>query len=257
MGDEETVKGTRGAGFPALSLPDAVEIVRRAAAHGRQHALAAMATYAGHATSNSGPFRRKLAALKDWGLVTTTSSAVTITETGMGIVLPSSPDAALGLQMDAFQGCSIFWRFYTEGAKEVPLPAESISNTAVTAYGVGVGAKEIFTKSFIESAALVGLAEKLPNGAVKLLSIGPQRAIETAASTSGYDTEAQESGPEPTYPSQTQPAAPVIRQVWSGEGTEIILEVHSRTPLTATAFMQMGSTVTAIEELWQMLQSGE
>src|SRR6185503_9990668 len=93
--EDETIKMARGTGFPAISLPEAVEIVEKAGAYGRQHSMNALANYAGHSTVNSGPFRRKLAALKDWGLVAKAGNGITITPLGMEIAHPTSPESVL------------------------------------------------------------------------------------------------------------------------------------------------------------------
>jgi hypothetical protein len=245
--DEAAIpRGKRGSGFPALSLPDAAEIIKRAGLHGRQHHLGAMASYAGHATANSGPFRRKLAALKDWGFVTTTPETVTITDAGMEVALPTTPEKTLNMLLDAFQGCNIFWKIYTEGAKDTPLYPGSIGNVAVTAHGVGAGAREAFVGSFIDSAVMVGLAEKLPNGEVKLIPTGKPRPVKAKTDAEIVHADGQRQTPNPDV-------QPGIRQVWRNNGVEIIFEVRAREPLTPTAFMQVGEVVTAIETLREVI----
>jgi hypothetical protein len=238
-------RGKRGSGFPALSLPDAADIVKRAGLHGREHRLDALASYAGHTTANSGPFRRKLAALKDWGFVTATPDTATITDAGMEVALPSAPEATLHVLLNAFQGCEIFWKVYTEGAKGTPLYPGSIGNVAVTAHGVGASARDMFVASFIESAGMVGLAEKLPNGEVKLLPSGtPRNTTPQAKPEVVHDAGQAEARTANT---------PGIRQVWRGNNIEIIFEVRTQKPLNATAFMQVGEVVTAIETLREVL----
>jgi hypothetical protein len=258
-----SIRGTRSAGFPAISLPEAVAIVKTVGNNGRKHAITAMAAYAGHTTPNSGPFRQKLAALKDWGFVTSTAEAVTLTEAGMGVALPSSPEAALDIMRNAFQGCSIFWKIYTEAAKGVPLYPSSIGNVAVTAHDVGVRSKETFVKSFIDSAVVVGLAEKQPNGEVKLYAA----SVGTGAPV--IDGQAPAADPERAVPAPSVPVAqpgvlaepadelPVVNQVWKDGRVRITLKVDADAPLSATAFMQIGAVTTAIEALYEIVRSGD
>jgi hypothetical protein len=257
-----SIRGTRSAGFPALSLPEAVAIVKTAGNNGRKHAITAMAAYAGHTTPNSGPFRQKLAALKDWGFVTSTAEAVTLTEAGMGVALPSSPETALDIMRSAFQGCSIFWAIYTEAAKGVPLYPSSIGNVAVTAHGVAVRSKETFIKSFIDSAVVVGLAEKLPNGEVKLHAAGMANTEATVADDRALASVPQEAVP-PATATRTAPLEPlqselpVVNQVWKDERVRIVLKIDADAPLSATAFMQIGAVTTAIEALYEIVRAGD
>jgi hypothetical protein len=206
-----------------------------------------MAAYEGHTTPNSGPFRQKLAALKDWGMVATTADTVTLTDVGMNVALPSSPETLLDTLLQAFQACPIFWTVYTEAAKGVPLYPSSVGNVAVTAHGVSVRARDVFTRSFIDSAIAVGLAERLPGGEVKLLAIGEPSSTPAIRTT---DTE-----PTPKTPPLTvaDSQAPGIHQVWSDDGVEVVFTVTSNKPLSATAFMQVGAVVTAIEALRDVL----
>jgi hypothetical protein len=244
-------RGPRSTGFPALSLPDAVSVVSMAAGYGRLHSMAAMAGYTGHTTANSGPFRQKLAALKDWGLVAVSGEAVTVTDRGMGIALPASPAAELDLLQGAFQGCSIFWTLYRDTAKGLPLNPDTIGNNAVTMYGISPKAREKFIKSFVDSATAVGLADKLPTGEVKLA-----QTVSPDSVTSANDM--PPATHTPTVPVSASGAdsglRPAISQVWKNGDTEIIFEVRSSSPLPSAAFMEIGTAVTSIEVLWEALQ---
>jgi hypothetical protein len=251
-------RGLRGAGFPLVPLPEAVELIARAAAHGRKHSLEAMAAYAGHATANSGPFRQKLAALRDWRFITTGHDMVVLTDAGMQVALPASTESLLDGLLAAFQGCAIFWAVYQEAAKGVPLYPSSIGNVAVTAHGVSARAKEAFVRSFIGSANAVGLADKLPGGEVRLhtMQAGEAPPSEPATAPIPEPAPAAEGAPVPTH---TQPTLshPGIHQVWQDGQVAITLDIRSGQPLSPTAFMQVGAIVTAIETLREILQSGD
>ncbi len=264
---EALVRSPRSVGFPAVSLPDAAAIMKLAASNGRHHSLTAMAAYLGHATANSGPFRQKLAALKDWGLVAMLGDAVTITDRGMGIALPASPAAELDLMLGAFQGCSIFWEVYNDTAKGLPLSLETIGNNAVTLYGVNAKTRDKFVKSFVDSAAAVGMAERLPTGEVRLM----QHAVEADAVRSRLPTPPIPETPVLTGGSEkergtSRPASEkresddlhtAISQVWKDGTTEIVFEVRASGPLPSAAFMEIGTAVTAIEVLREALQDSQ
>ncbi len=180
-----TSKG-RGIGFPFLSLPEAVKIVRDAGSYGKQHSASALASYAGHATANSGPFKQKLAALREWGFITTSNGEVSLTDAAMHIAYPTAPDETAQVLMAAFRGCGIFWKTYEDTAKGIPLKPELIANGAVTRYQIGVGSKDRFMKSFLESAEAVGLAQRMPNGEIQLLTAAqatPSKVHEEHADT--------------------------------------------------------------------------
>jgi len=255
-------RGPRGVGFPAVSLPDAAGIIRTAASNGRHHSLSAMAAYTGHATANSGPYRQKLAALKDWGLVTVSGDTVTITERGMGIALPASPAAELDLMLGAFQGCAIFWGVYNDTAKGIPLSLETIGNNAVTMYGVSVKTRDRFVKSFVDSAAAVGMAERLPTGDVRLMQHAAEadavrNRLPSPATPAPVDVPVRADTLQPapaSGPSNGHKLHPAISQVWKSDDAEIVFEVRTDGPLPSAAFMEIGTTVTSIEVLWEALQ---
>ncbi len=262
--DDNLSKGNgakeRGVGFPYLSLPEAVKIIRDAGSYGKQHARSALASYAGHTTANSGPFKQKLAALKDWGFVTTSGDTVKLTETAMSIAYPSAPDEAVNVLMAAFRGCGIFWKIYQDSAKGIPLKPELIANGAVTAHRIGVSAKDKFIKSFVESAEAVGLAQRLPSGEIKMLAAAENVSPKDTDTKTGDDL--NERHANSTTTGKSVPPAPtspnlqlVVSQGWRDQRAGVVFEVRSSGPLSAASFTEIGSTVTAIEKLWKVLNT--
>jgi hypothetical protein len=258
---DDSVKAARGVSFPTISLPEAVDIITKAATYGRQQTISAIAGYAGHATANSGPFRQKLAALKEWGLVSVAGNTVSITDIGMGIALPTSPDAALDLQMRAFEGCAIFWKLYSDSAKGVALKADTLGNIAVTTHGVAVKSKDKFIRSFADSVTAVGLGEKVSGGDIKFVGVQGGRTGKTTPLSTGVDSELTSNSTDeleqsitgtPPAPASTIPV--VIRQVWGGVQAEVVFEIRSHNPLPSAAFMSISETVTSIESLWEALR---
>lgn len=260
-GLEQDTKKERGAGFPTISLPEAMSIVKQAGAYGKQHSMSAMAGYAGHKTDNSGPFRQKLASLKDWGFISVSGKTVHLTPSAVGLAHPTSGAAEAEILLKAFRGCVLFWDVYTDLAKGVILDAASIGNKAVAAYDISVRAKEKFAMSFIHSAVAVGLAESTSMGEVRLLP-EEQSNVKKSVLKDEYVTEFSKdvklSEPEPL---DVRPAPvtavlqkPVVSQKWEQSGAAIIFEVHTQTPLAAEAFMEVGRAVKALEELWTVLK---
>jgi hypothetical protein len=262
----DDITKARGTGFPTLSLPEAVEIIERAGTYGRQHSMNALASYAGHATANSGPFRRKLAALKDWGLIVKDGAGVAITPIGMEIAHPASAAGVLDRQIEAFQKCTIFWKLYQDAAKGTPLTSAMIANTAINNYGIGVQSKDKFVKSFIDSAVAVGLGEKLPSGDVQLAdNRGVTRGLSTELDTrplqdsTGMNnkllqTQAIDSVTSADVSAAVSGLLPVVQQEWANGGAMIRFEIRSKQPLPSAAFAGIGEAVTGIEALWDVLK---
>src|SRR4051794_23141237 len=98
-----TTRRPRGTGFPSFPLDEAHKAIKNAAKYGRVPADAAFAGYLGPDTTNSGPFRTKMASLRDWGLVERPSDGqVPITDLGHRLAHPDSDEQELGLLREAF-----------------------------------------------------------------------------------------------------------------------------------------------------------
>jgi len=91
---ERTSTRVRSASFPLLSLPQAVKIIKDAGTYGPRHSRTAIATYAGHSSANSGPFKQKLSALRDWGFISGNGDELELTELAMKIAPPQPPRKA-------------------------------------------------------------------------------------------------------------------------------------------------------------------
>jgi len=89
-------------GFPVLDLGEAASVLTRASQHGWEHTVAEIAGYMGHATTNSGAFRTKLAALRDYGLVSGRGKSLEITQVGRKIAVPESEQERLAALQEAF-----------------------------------------------------------------------------------------------------------------------------------------------------------
>jgi hypothetical protein len=244
----------RGAGFPVLSLPEAVKIIKEAGKYGKQHALAAVAGYAGHQSHTSGPFKQKLAALREWGLVTTASGTATLTESAMRIAHPSSDEDVVNALLDAFRSSPIFLRTYEDAAKGIALKLDVLGNSAVTRLGVSATAKAAFVKSFVDSAEAAGLAERVGNAEVKLIPMSGSSVKEEAESGDKDSAEAGTLFQDANTPLKSKP---VLSQTWGGEHAQIVLQIHSVSHLSAKDFSLVGQVAQAIETLHSTLNQGE
>ena len=239
---------SRGVGFPVLTLPEAVRTLRKVSRHGPEHSLGAFAQYLGHGTSNSGPFRAKLAAFRDWKLVTASGNRVLLTELGRQLAQTEEGPEEVPLLRDAFLQFGLFASLYDDNAKGVELPTERLKQKAVLDLGVAPPSADLFVRSLIDSATAAGLAETTEGGKKVIFRTVEERLeplVEPAV-------------PEPTrsLPAATDPnrqARPVISQTWPTATGQVVLEVRSSRPLPAALYSQVADAVAAVEKLAEAL----
>src|SRR5205807_7284 len=109
MADRDTPKPPqRGTGFPVFPLPRVVETLREVAKYGLHQPRGAFAERLGHQTADSGPFRRKLASFREFGLVSPRGSDIEFTELGTQIAVPVDGDREQAALQAAFFHCDLF-----------------------------------------------------------------------------------------------------------------------------------------------------
>lgn len=250
---ETTKVSSRGTGFPVLSLPEAAKIIRDAGSYGKQHTAAALAAYAGHQTANSGPWKRKAAALREWGLIVSQGSeAFALTERAVEIAHPETPEKAQVALLEAFRDSNLFMKIYDDLAKNSELNIAQLGNKAVTGHGISVTSKEQFTKSFVESAAAVGLAERIGTDKVKILPMPNQVVDDTSDEEMPKDAhESKKSGEKAKV--KRSAGVPVIEQSWLIRGGEVAFSIISDKSLAATSYTEIAKVVTAVEGLVKLL----
>jgi hypothetical protein len=236
----------RGVGFPFLSLGDAVAVIRKAGRQGSEISTEALAHYLGHETTNSGSFKRNLAALRDWKLITGNNDRVVLTELGQRIAFPT--DDALNDFREAFNSCAIFAKVYEDVAKGAPYPLQTVANMA-TRYGVSPPSRDRFARSFTESAVTAGLAEMDGD---KVIFGKPDRAEEEPpdfdqGEESRQDRPSRETPLPPPPPSRAIPA--LVHQVWPITGGKVVLEIQSERPLPAHAYAKVAGVVSEVQSL--------
>lgn len=244
----------RGAGFPSLPLPEADRIVSEAGKYGSRHAPEAFAQIAGHTSSNSGPFRMKMAALRDWGLIEGRGEEVTLTRLSERLAHPISDEDRTAALQEAFSQASVFSDLYESSSKNVPLQVDQIANIAVHQLGITPSSKTAFAKSFSRSVVAAGLARDLGGGEIELMPPGSSRggasgeAVATSDESSSDRLEMGERGS-----SSLPPGAPVFAQPWRFRGGQIRFDVWLDRPLPVAAFRHLEAVHSAVETLVTVL----
>jgi hypothetical protein len=239
-----------GTGFPVVSLPDAAKVVREAGKYGFEHSVSSFARYLGHSTTNSGAFRQRLAAFRDWKLIAGRGDTVVFTDTAKTIALPPDARAEQDALQTAFMNCGVFASLYDGVAKGQPVQASGLGAKAVHELGISPSAVNRFTSSFLDSAAAAGLAE-VENGQVVLLDPNSPADV---ADLDHDDEPSHEQPPElnPTRVRLTQ-APPIVHQEWTVPSGAVIFEVRLDRPLPAAVFAQVGAVVQEAEALAERL----
>jgi hypothetical protein len=246
----------RGAGFPVVPLPEAVKVVQEAGAYGAEHSMNAFATYMGHKTTNSGAFKQKFAAFRDWKLVTVNGDRVALTDLGRRIALPTTPETQAEDIGTAFLNCAIFAETYQSSAKGRPLELSTIANGAVHNQGVSPASRMEFAESLAKSAVAAGLAQMEGEGKIRFLA-QPQSDGQVPDSES-QGREATEPKSALTLPKTPTDAIPVVlRQALPIANGEVVLELRSRSPLPATVYGQIGAVAKELEALASQLTPKE
>lgn len=244
----------RGASFPVISLPAATKIIREAGAYGKVHTANALAQYAGHTTANSGAWRAKAAALRDWGLVVSApTDSFALTDRALKIAHPTSLEVTQKAMLEAFKHCKLYVEIFNGMAKGTDLKITQIANMAVTEHSVAVKSKDAFATSFVESAAAVGLAKKVSADVVQLLSTPADvGAADDQEEAPAPDDEAADADREVLLKKRRTSTPPVVNQTWPIENGEITLTISSSKAFEGKVFVEIGTVIGAIEKLAQL-----
>lgn len=256
--ENEADRGPRGASFPTMDLTAAIAVIHKAGGHGADFTTAAFAQYCGHSTANSGPFRTKLAAFRDWGLVTTQAGRVQLTALGKDVARSAEPTSDNALLRRAFDTCKIFKRFYDDQAKGTPLKRDVLGRVAMLDHKVASKSQDKFVTAFVESAVAVGLASAdAETGTITLVSASSLAETRSQSDVPHGGRSETSAGADPVSvapsspsnahgaPSATIGAPLVLRQAWPTATGEVVLEIRSTEPLAASAFALVGKAVEA------------
>ena len=236
-------------GFPVVSLAEAAKILKDAGRYGFEHSIEEFASYMGHTTTNSGAFRQRLAAFRDWKLITGRGDTVSMTQIGRVIALPTDDEAEHAALQEAFRSCVVFAKVYDEAQKNTALERQVLGRRAVHGFGVSPNSVNKFVESFVDSAIVAGLADEAGEGQVVLLD--PLSAGETATSVATGSSKADlpHGSATSARPVPLRPGIPVVHQTWRIADGTIVFEVRSEQPLPASAYVMVGEVVSTLERL--------
>lgn len=251
----------RGVGFPQLPLRESVDAIVTIGQHGVSHSHDAAAAYFGHSTANSGAFRTKLAALRDWGLlVRGNKDRVTLSELAQQLVM-EAPDHehAKELLLAAFESCRVFGVLYNDSAKDTPLDVQRVRTTVVVRHGVSSDQADKFVDSFIDSVVYAGLG-KFDGTKVTLFprDVAFKADVEmddvsepvTSEATTRLDVEEQVSGRVREHP----PVTPIaLRQAWPIDGGEIEFIIRTPKALPPEIYSLMAKMAEVAAEMKTLL----
>jgi hypothetical protein len=248
------VRRKRTTGFPVVSLAEAATILKEAGKYGFDHSAAAFASYMGHSTTNSGAFRQRLAAFRDWKLIAGRGDRLAMTDIARMIAHPTDDESERRALQTAFMNSPVFFKLFDESAKGKPLAAGPLGNRAVLNLGVAPGSKDKFVQSFIESAVAASLASLNEDGQIVLTPLDAGADGVQQPSEEQFTDSRQPGSPSPA---RTQAAArqgtPVVHQTWAIDGGSIVFEIRTDNPLPAKAFTTVGEVVASLERLAESL----
>lgn len=254
----ESSQRTRGKGFPLIPLGEARDYVAEAAKYGMSHHLDAFAGYMGHSKASGGAFNNKIAAVRDWGLITRSGQQVSLTALGQRLALPTDPAEEARDLREAFSASKIFQEAYERNAKGTPLSEEAFGNSAVLNLGIASGGRDKFVRSFVKSAALVGLAEVRGDKTFVLKAASDEPAGDADADAGASDEAPNDRATPPGVPAPEREQVPLpsglrpaFRQSWEFEGGQLEISLALSSPLPREAYAHIG---VAMAELIGILE---
>jgi hypothetical protein len=251
----------KSTGFPVVSLDEAATILKEAGKYGFDHSTSMFASYMGHSTTNSGAFRQRLAAFRDWKLIAGRGDSLSMTDIARKIALP--PDAEVERQAlrEAFMNSPVFARLYEDMGKNQPLAQSNLGSKAVHDFGIAPGSRDKFVQSFVDSAVAAGLGEVTDDGQIVLRTMLEDSSDSGRANSDdgGAPSDPDVRSGTPGSTVRSQPAArhgsPVVHQAWDIDEGSIVFEIRTDKPLPATAFITVGEVVASLEHLAATLAS--
>lgn len=152
----------RGKGFPRLSLLSAVQVIEKASKFGKswpKEQFAGFSAKGGAGSARSGAFAARISSLRDYGLVISDKSTVTLTELALQVTKPVSETERLDATKQAFLSVETFNQLYEHFEDGVELPVDKVAEHAVYNMGISRDSKDKFVSAFVESGVFVGLVK--------------------------------------------------------------------------------------------------
>lgn len=259
----------RGVGFPLISLQDAVDAIVVAGQNGASHSVDAFAAYLGHQTANSGAFRYKLAALRDYGLISRgEKDRVTLSGLAQDLVMLAPEHyKAKHLLLTAFENCRVFGMIHGDNAKNMPMEITRIRTNVVMRHGVAPDQADRFVDVFVKSAVFAGIAES-DGRSVRLL---PRDVVFTGGQTAApmADSEYEDvdaSAPmsagigggvapgQPRYINVNTSVPIALRQAWDIDGGEIEFVIRTPKALPPDIYALMAEMAVIAKKMAELLR---
>lgn len=265
----KVVQQKRSAGFPRISLAEAARILKDAGKFGFEHSTSAFAEYMGLSTANSGAFRQKIAALRDFKLLAGRGGTLTMTAVARQIAQPISEEAEQEALQEAFSNCEIFADLYEKSSRQVALQRRHLAATAIHEFRVSPPNGDKFVDSFTESLIAAGLGEEGSDGTVTLWQRGTrhtendlephlekEHVVDSDFSGSEVPGRQSASIPDPNegpHSSSSDWPRPVIDHTWEIQGGLVVFQVRMQRAPASAAYSSIAAVIASIEELVKTL----
>lgn len=244
-----TARRQRGAGFPRLSLAQAVDAIKSISAFGFRHNEEAVAGYLGHKTANSGPFRSKVAALRDFDLLSNDGYDVTSLGQELSHPDPRQPGGEQDALKRAFRNAEIFTKLYDSLQPGHPFSTDGVGNAAVRQFGVSPGSKSDFVDSFEGSVLAAGLMERTDDGQLRVVT----SRLDEVEAEEGVDAEDEMPPVGQRRKVRRSGAVPVVHHTWQVTDGEIVFEVMLDGKMPATAYGQIQKIIEQGDALAEII----
>lgn len=207
----------------------------------------------GHKTVNSGAFRQRFAAFRDWKLVEGKGDRIRLTDTAWKLAHSSSEVETAKAALECLQAATLFWQLYTDLAKGIEIALGTISSRAVLDLRVAPGSKDRFVLSFVESATVAGVAERVGADKVVLKALASEDKDEILAGAAVGDQSTSRAAGARVRPDRgfvdRDGATLVVDQRWPVTGGEVALTISLNRALPSRVFGDLGTAVSAVEVL--------
>lgn len=256
-------KRARGASFPAMPLIDAVAMIKKIASYGSTHTNAAVASFLGHSTPNSGPYRSKIAALKDYGFLSGRGDDLSVTPLALEITHPGLDADVQASMRGAFMKCSLFQTVYSALPKDTDLQVAALANSAMHNHGVAPQAKDTFASVFVKSGVSAGLIVEVDAEHVRLVDGEGQTDADVFSEGDDEPELIAPAGAANATPAAAPEAAQVrsantlVSHSWPIDGGSINFTIESSKPLPAGAYSVIGTVIGEGDKLAEMLGKPE
>ncbi len=158
-----------GVKVPILSFDDAIEVVEKAGnTIGYEGALDDLSREAGN-TPTSSIFTKKLAALKNFGLITVAGDKFYLTELGQGIVNPTSPEQRANAILESLLKIDVHRAIYEKYRGKLLPERTYLANFIHKDLDIPFELKKEWADYFTEAADFTGILHKREGGSFQVM----------------------------------------------------------------------------------------